>query len=194
MTKTIRAEDNIVEFILKAIRDEPENCQEISADDADTLNFDEQGWSETIPVTPEILAMLMDDDIIRFSRDDTFGRLWGDVKEESISHALAFQLYDSERLTKAEVPEEPVEIPQGDYSEIAKSMGLDDNKYFLITDEDGDSTSKILYLGVHDNIESAMDLADQALPDEVGYISTYPDAKRVLTCIEAFINAVVTKH
>lgn len=165
------------------------------------LTFDELGWSEVIPFIPEIIENLSDNDIIRFSKDDPVGDLWINIKDTDYSHALAFQLHEVS-AEPSEMPEGPQEVTkevmraikaQTDFT-IGQAVGLNNHDYFFVTNEDKDHTTKVFFLGRHPDEDSAFEMAYRVLPDEEGVVISYADAHRVIDCIHAFINGVITKH
>lgn len=63
----------------------------IVTDEGPTLNYDEDGWSEPVPLVPEIIGLLVSDDTVRFSRLDPEGQPWSKVKPYA-EHYFSIQI------------------------------------------------------------------------------------------------------
>lgn len=128
------------------------------------LTFDEDGWSESLPLTEDNIKLLNDYDLIRFNAKKYF-------KVYSKKEILDKKLYDEYfafqvKQRKAEPKEEP---------EILY--------YFLIPDDQEGEKPNILWLGKFAYPELASEHADIAYPEIEGTVATYKfflDSKRVM--------------
>lgn len=129
--------------------------EDISEDQV--LYYDEDGWSEPLPLVPEIIGLLVNDDVVRFSRLDPVGQPWNKVAQYA-DHYFSIQL-------KKRVEPYPIDTTHPNY--------------YLLTAHD-----VAIPLGRFGNFDTALAHAKLAWSDYEGYVVTAQSVRRYLQLID----------
>ena len=120
------------------------------------LNFDDDGWSESLPLTEDNIKLLNDYDLIRFNAKKYF-------KVYSKKEILDKKLYDEYFAFQVKQRE----------SELEYEPEHEPAYYFLIPNKQDDEVPAIIWLGKFATPELANQQADIAYPEVDGIIVSY---------------------